>query len=96
MTTLKIRTSTEHDIRPVLEGALENELRLLEAGMQRSEHNLRVFEKKYHMDTPSFIMSYENDEIAETVEFAEWVGEYRMLERLSEKAGLLKSITLEN
>jgi ferritin len=36
-----------------------------------------------------FLRRYENNELQETLDFAEWVGEYRLLERLREKADTL-------
>ena len=35
---------------------------------------------------------YEQDELTETLEFAEWIGEYHLLERLREKADTLREI----
>ncbi len=96
MSELKLIASGNRDIRPMVEAALQNELRLLEAGIKRTEHNLRRFEEKYNMNTTSFIAAYENDNVEETVEFAEWIGEFRMLERLSQKSKVLKSIQFEN
>ena len=48
------------------------------------------------MQTEEFITRYENDKIEETMDFAEWVGEYRMLERLREKADTLRDIRFAN
>jgi hypothetical protein len=96
MTTLKVSSPIDIDIRPLLEGALENELRILETGIRRTQKNLYQFEIKYKMDTQNFISSYENDEFEETMDTADWIGEYRMLERLNEKADTLKSLKIEN
>ena len=35
---------------------------------------------------------YENDELPESLEFAEWIGEYRLLSRLREKADAYRGI----
>jgi hypothetical protein len=47
---------------------------------------LRLFEEQYH---------HENDRIEETLDFMEWIGEYRLLQRLNEKAETLKGIHIE-
>jgi len=96
MPELRLISSGKRDIRSIVEAALQNELRLLETGIRQTEHNLRKFERKYNMDTDSFISAYENDELRETIEFAEWIGEFRMLERLTEKSEALKSIRFES
>lgn len=43
------------------------------------------------MSIDSFVSEYENDAIGETVEFAEWIGEFRMLERLTDNSEAPKS-----
>ncbi len=79
-----------------VEAALENELRLQEVGIRQTEENLRKFEKKYHMSTQEFVSRYENDELEETMDFAEWIGEFRLVERLREKANTLRDIQIAN
>jgi hypothetical protein len=54
-----------------VEGALFNELRLLEAGIRRTEQRLLEFERKYHLRTQEFISRYENDKMKETTNFDE-------------------------
>ena len=44
------------------------------------------------MITSEFIQRYENDELDETLEFGEWIGEYRMLQGLIEDADQLRGI----
>ena len=75
-----------------MEGALQNELRLLEAGVQRSDLRLQEFETHYGLARADFVQHYENDELEETLEFAEWIGGYRLRERLLEKAAALRAI----
>jgi len=76
----------------LVEAALANELRLLEAGIRRTKQRLAQYEQARHMTTAGFIARYENDELPETLELAEWVGEHRMLTRLMEKADALREI----
>lgn len=92
MTTLTLTSVQKRPLRPLVEAALENQLRLLKAGIQRTEQRLRGFESEYGFATPDFVSRYENDELPETLNFAEWIGEYRMLSRLREKAEALQGI----
>lgn len=96
MCELRLIAPGERQIKPLVEKALKNELRLIGAGIHRSETNLLNFEKKYHMNTKEFVSKYEDDKIEETMEHTEWIGEFRMLERLIEKSKTLKSIRIEN
>ncbi len=63
----------------------EYEVRLLEVGIRRTERRLREFETAHRMTTKEFVRRFENDELDETLELAEWIGEYRLLQRLNEK-----------
>lgn len=92
MTKLTLISSRQQPLKPLIEAALNNELRLLESGIQRTEKNLQSFESRYGMATEEFIKRYENDELNETLEFAEWIGEYRMLNRLQEKTLTLREV----
>ena len=69
---------------------------IVEAGIRRTEYKLKTFEKKYTMSTEKFLVAYENERLEETLDFAEWIGELRMLNRLHEKTETLKSIQFEN
>ena len=96
MSDLRLISTRKRQLKPLVEAALENELRLQEVGIRKTEENLRKFEKKYHMATQEFVSRYENDELEETMDFAEWIGEFRLVERLREKANTLRDIQIAN
>jgi phage shock protein A len=96
MTELKLISNRKRQLKPLVEAALKNELRLLEAGIRRTEQNMRTFEEKFHLSTQEFIARYENDEMEESLDYADWIGEHRMLERLREKADTLRTIRFAN
>lgn len=96
MTELTLVSTRQQPLKPLVEAALANELRLLEAAIRRTEQRLREFEAEYQLTTDEFIRRFENDEFEETLEFAEWIGEYRLLKRLREKADTLRGIEFAN
>lgn len=51
---------------------------------------------QYELSSAEFIRRYEQDELEETLQFAEWIGEVRLLERLQEKADILREIRFAN
>jgi hypothetical protein len=53
------------------------------SGIDRGEARLRTFETRYGMTSAEFLQRYENDELPETLELDEWIGEIMMLQRLS-------------
>ena len=96
MADLRLVSTRNHQLKPLVEAALANELRLIEAGIRRTEQRLQEFEQKYRVGTQDFIARYENDEMEETLDFDEWIGEFRLLARLREKADTLKDIRFAN
>lgn len=96
MAELTLISPRQRELKPLVEAALHNELRLLEAGIPRTEQRLQEFEAQYGLSSAEFIRRYEQDELEETLQFAEWIGEYRLLERLREKADILREIQFAN
>ena len=92
MSVLTLPSSRQRPLRPLIEAAIENELQLLQASIQRTKERLHAFEAEYDLSTDEFLRRYENDELSETLALAEWIGEYRMLNRLQEKVETLQEI----
>lgn len=88
----ELKLVSQYPIRPMVEGAITAALQDAEAGIQTTERRLREFETKYQMLTEAFVQRYENDEFQETLEFGEWVGEYRMLKGLRDDVMQLRGI----
>ncbi|MCD6197123.1 MAG: hypothetical protein J7K15_00930 [Deltaproteobacteria bacterium] len=79
MADLRLVSTRKRQLKPLVEAALSNELRLLESGIRRTEQKILQFEEKYHLRTQELISRYENDELGETLDFDEWIGEFRLL-----------------
>jgi hypothetical protein len=96
MEELTLISSYQRPLRPLVEAALQNELRLLQINIKRTEQNLNKFEARFGLSTSEFIRRFENDELPETLDYIEWVGEYRLLIRLHEKTETLREIRFAN
>lgn len=96
MTELTLVSKQSRPLRPLVEAALANELRLVMAAIRQTEERLRAFELQYGLPTIEFIARFENDELEETLEYVEWVGENRLLNHLQEKAETFQGIEIEN
>jgi len=88
MNELILVSDSRLKIKPIIEAALKNEMQLIRAGVQKIEQNLKGFEEKYHKNTEKFISEY--DKLEETIDFIEWIGEFRMLKRLTDKLETMK------
>lgn len=96
MVELTLIAPDEQAIKPLVESALINEQRLLEVGLRKTQQRLQKFEEQYGMSTNEFIFNYRNDRIQETLETLEWLGEYRMAQRIQAKIDTLKAIHFAN
>jgi len=96
VTELTLVSASDIPIKPLVEAALINETRLLEAGMRQTQHRLRTFEAQFHMETEVFARKYAANEIEETLDTIEWLGEYRMAQNIQEKLDTLKEIRFAN
>lgn len=94
MHELKLISESGHQLKPLIEAALENELRLIQAGIRQTERRLKQFEDKFQLKTQDFIADYEDDKLEENLDYIEWIGESRLLERLYTKADTLRSIRI--
>jgi hypothetical protein len=88
----ELKLVSQYPIRPLVEGAIRAALHDAEVGIRTTEQRLREFEAAYQMLTEVFVQRYEDDEFEETLEFGEWIGEYRMLQDLREDAVQLRGI----
>ena len=96
MAELTLRSSRQGQLKPLVEAAINNELRLLEAGMNRTRQRLKEFGIRFGLTSEEFIRRYGKGEMEESLEFAEWIGEYRLLDRFQEKVETLREIRLGN
>lgn len=96
MAELTLVSNDSGSLKLLVEGAISEALRLTETGIQRTEQRLREFEEKYKMSTQAFLHCYENDEMPETLDLDEWIGESLMLQRLQDKANRLRGIEFAN
>lgn len=96
MSELVLSTSHSYPLRELVQAALETQQRVLQAGIHRTEERLNAFEAHYSLPSAEFARRYEADEFGESLDFAEWIGEMRLLERMQQKLAVLKDISIAN
>jgi phage shock protein A len=96
MTTITLRSPHPDALEELVSGALANETRLLQAAIERTQAQLAAFEARYGMATADFLQRYGQDQVEETLDMIDWVGEARLLQRLRQKLTVLQDIRIEN
>ncbi len=94
MTQLTLTSSQSYFLRPVIESAIENEIRVFEVAIRKTQWRLHQFESQYGLSTPEFLEQYRIGDITETLEIDEWIGESRMLDHLQGKLDTLRSLEI--
>lgn len=88
MAELKLRSKDPDSLRRIIQSALSERLQSVTAGIKRTEERIQEFETKYQLSTEEFITQFNNDELAHSFDFDEWIGEARMLAHLQKKESI--------
>lgn len=92
MTELKLISHHDGNLKLLIEGILSEASRSTQQGIDRCVERLKKNEEQHRMTSAEFLRRYSNDELQETLELDEWIGEIRMLQRLQEKAERLRGV----
>ena len=85
-----VTTKSNTTLKPLVEAAIQNEKKLLLHGIQRTRQRLAAFEVQSGMTSSQFERRYNTAEIAETLDYADWLMEIKALELLEEQYQALK------
>jgi hypothetical protein len=82
---LKDTFSDSLELSQVLTKLLSVVLNQYQLRLERFERDLRDFEDRFRMDTPTFHKRFEAGELGDSADFFEWAGLYDLHEDLVEK-----------
>ena len=94
MTQVTLTSPDSIPLRPFTQNALEREVGLVEVALEQAQNRVQRYEERFGLPSEQFMERYRNNEIDETLETIEWVGEYRMLRRLQEKLQAVREIEI--
>ena len=97
MTTLTLvqernETNADFSLRSFVDSVLNSEIQSLEDGLHRTQERIHDFETQYGFSTAELLDRYRQNQIDETLETIEWVGESRMEQHLLKKLHNLRGI----
>ena len=87
---ITVQSESSIDLRPLLETAIQGELRSIQHGINLTRAKLEGFEKQYGMTTDEFLQRFNSEDLDETLDFIDWYGETKMLALLQEKKKALE------
>ncbi|MDM8551936.1 hypothetical protein QUF72_17765 [Desulfobacterales bacterium HSG2] len=82
MTQIIIESGEAANVKELLRSAVENELRIIKGGINRTEKELSRFEGVFGMKSSRFYEQYLKGVAGDRPEHIRWAGEYETLERL--------------
>lgn len=87
---ITIQTPNAKRLKPLLKSVIANELYDVEHGIKLTRAKLEAFEMQYKMSSAEFERRFTPDDLGETLDFIEWMGEIKTLRLLEEKRNTLK------
>lgn len=84
MTRLIVNSPSASHVRPLIQAALDHEIRLLQMGIEKTKRRLRHFEELFKMETLRFYQAFQTGAMGDEMEYMKWAGEYETLLRLEE------------
>lgn len=83
MTQLMVKSARIASVTPLIQAALQTELRMIATGIRRTQARLNQFEQRYGFSTEQLLKNEASGAIDDnSIEMIEWLGESRMLTRL--------------
>ena len=92
---VNIKTRDRATLKPLLESAIENEIKLLSLGLNRTRKRLAKFEREFGMSSAEFERRLNAFELTETVEFTDWRMEIGMLHLLESQYQALQETQVD-
>ena len=90
-----ISSSTALSIKPLVESALNNEKKILQHGIQRTNKRLAEFEAQFKMTSADFEKKVKSGEIEETLTTIDWAMEIKALRLLEEQYEALRNARID-
>lgn len=94
MTEIILKSSDGPQATIVIRNAIDKEIARLEKAAERALVQLKRFEDKYYVSSSEFAERFTVEDLSgQDLEYVEWMGEYRLFQKLSEDLALLKNLT---
>jgi hypothetical protein len=87
---ITITTETPETLMPIVQVAIQNELKTLRHGIGRTREQLASFEQRFGMSSEDFARRFNAGEIEETLDTIEWLMEIEALRLLENDYNALR------
>jgi hypothetical protein len=91
---IRVSSDATVPIKPLIESAIQAELRMLDLAMERTKKRLQDFENAYGMPSKEFEGRFERGDLAESLDLIEWAGELKTFRMLNDQREALLGVRL--
>ena len=84
----------QHDAIPIVKSGLTIEKKRLEYNNNKFSRQLKIFEKKYKMQTPQFINKFNNGSLGDDEKWFDWLFAYKAQLHIKKKLDLINAIKI--
>jgi len=90
-----IKTNDRSVLKPLLTSAIQNEIGLIQVGLEKTQCRLQEFENRFRLTSTEFERRLNSNQIDETIETTEWRMEIGMLNLLQSQLAALRDAQIE-
>ena len=91
---IRVSSDATVPIKPLIESAIQAELRMLDLAIERTKKRLQDFENAYGMPSKEFEGRFERGDLAESLDLIEWAGELKTFRMLNDQREALLGVRL--
>lgn len=92
MTKVIIESDSPSQVRPLIQAAVDHEVRVLKMGLEKTKGNLQKFEERFGMESQKFYQEFQAGELGDSMDYIKWAGEYETLLELQKDYAEIEEI----
>ena len=92
MTQVIVKSPSASHVKPLIQAALDHEIRVLKIGLQKTKRNLLHFEQRFGMNSQQFYQEFQAGTLGDEMDYMKWAGEYETLLQLQEDYAEIQEI----
>ncbi len=94
MTQIVVKSKTAANVKRLLQLAIEQELRVIKLGIEKTNQNLQRLEGQFGIKSPEFYKAFQDGKMGDQIDYIKWAGEYETLQALQQDYTELLEIQL--
>ncbi len=84
MARIIVEPQNADNVKNLIKSAIENEIRIIGFGVDKTKRKLEELERKYGIDSKEFYIKFNEGKMGDEMDFIRWAGEYETLKQLQQ------------